>query len=457
MARESLGSRFGFLMIAAGCAIGLGNIWRFPYITGRNGGALFVLVYLVFLALIGLPLMIMELSVGRASRKGLYGAFRDLPEKRPSKWRFPAGIAFSGSVILMMMYTTITGWLLYYFVQYLGGSFFALKTPEEIGSFFGVFLDNGKQVVFYMLIAVIIASIVCASGLRNGVERVTKILMSLLFLILLGLFIYSLTLPNAMQGIKTYLVPNTGAFSNNFSQVIADAMTQAFFTLSIGCGAIAIFGSYCDKKRSLTGEAAWIIVFDTLVALLAGGMIFAICASFHINVDGGPNLIFISFPQMLNNMPGGAFIGVVFFLFMSIAAMTTVIAVFENLISFMIDEWKFSRIAASAVNCAVISLLSLPCSLGFNVWKNVHPLGGNSNFLDLEDWLISDIILPLGSVLIVIFCTWKSVWGFEKFRNEANIGDGIKVSRFPYLYLKFILPVLIFCLFCIAIYSRFFK
>jgi len=456
MSRESIGSRFGFLMLAAGCAIGLGNVWRFPFITGKNGGALFVLIYLGFLLLLGLPLMVMELAVGRASGRGLYGAFRDLPETRPSKWRIPAGVIFCGNIILMIMYTTVTGWMLYYFVQYLGDSLFPLKTPEETGLFFQTFLGKGNLLVIYMLISVFLGSLVCGLGLRNGVERITKILMSLLFLILGGLCIYALTLPNAMQGMKFYLMPNAAALKSNLSQVVSDAMSQAFFTLSIGIGSIEIFGSYCDKKRSLVGEAAFIIFFDTMVALLAGVVIFSACASFGVDVGAGPGLIFITFPQMLNNMSGGKIVGMVFFLFMSIAAMTTVIAVFENLIAFMIDEWHFKRPAASVVNFVVISLLSLPCALGFNVWSKIHPLGGNSTFLDFEDWLVSDLFLPTGAVLTVVFCTWKFAWGYDKFQAEVNTGDGIKLNRAPYFYLKFILPVLILVLLGVGIFNRFF-
>ena len=456
MERETIGSRFGFIMLASGSAIGLGNVWRFPYMTGANGGGLFVILYLIFLLLLGFPVMTMELAIGRASRKNLYGAFRDLPDTRPSRWKYPAGVFFTGNLILMLMYTTVTGWMLAYFMDFLTGSLSGLTTREQLGGQFAALLGNPMKMSLYMLLAVLLGSATCAFGLRRGVERITKILMTGLFVLLIGLSLYALFLPGAGEGMRFYLYPSAGK-EINILRLVSSAMAQAFFTLSLGVGSLTIFGSYIEKKHSLASESLLIIGCDTLVALLAGILVFAACFSYGIQVDGGPGLVLISLTGIFNHLPGGRFLGSVFFLFMSIAAMTTVIAVFENLMAFMMDEWHFSRKKASLVNFLTIGILSFPCLLGYNLWKQVHPLGGNSTILDFEDWLVSDLILPLGSLAIVLFCCWNIGWNWKNFLQEANIGKGIKFPAWIRWYAVCILPLLILYLFSIGIYDRFFK
>ncbi len=458
LVRETIGSRLGFIMLAAGCAIGLGNVWRFPYVTGKYGGAIFVLLYLFFLLILGFPIMVMELSLGRASRRGLYGAFRDLPEKKPSPWRIPGGIAFGGNLVLMMMYTTVSGWMLAYFYAYLAGDMAGRNTAALTGAYFDQFLASPGRMVFFMLLSVVLGSLVCAIGLRNGVERITKILMTGMFLLLLLLCSYTLTLPGAAEGMKFYLLPDWNRFSaNGYWQPIAGAMAQAFFTLSLGIGSIAIFGSYTDRSQSLTQESIFIILCDTLVALLSGILVFTACFSYQVDAASGPGLVLVSLTNIFNHLTHGRILGAIFFLFLSVAAMTTVIAVFENLIAFMIDEWHFSRRKASLVNLLAVGLLSLPCALGYNLLSGIQPLGKGSTILDFEDWLISDTLLPLGAFAIVIFCCWKRGWGWDKFRAEADSGKGLKFPTCAKYYLFFVLPVLILILYCAGFYERFLK
>lgn len=453
--RETVSSRLGFIMLAAGSAIGLGNVWRFPYMAGSNGGGIFVLLYLVFLILLGFPVMTMELAIGRASRRTLYGAFRDLPETRPSRWRYPAAVFFSGNLILMIMYTTVTGWMLTYFVDFLTGNWSGLTTKEQLGGQFAQLLASPGKMSVYMLITVLLGSAVCAFELRKGAERVTKILMLGLFILLMGLSIHSLFLPGAATGMEFYLKPDLNGV--NWLKVISGAMSQAFFTLSLGVGSLAIFGSYVDKRNTLVSESVLIIGCDTLVALLAGVVVFAACFSYGLQVDGGPGLVLISLTGIFNHMPGGRLLGAVFFLFLSIAALTTVIAVFENLIAFMIDEWHFSRKKAALVNFLTVGILSFPCLLGYNLWKGVHPLGGRSTILDFEDWLVSDLCLPLGSLTIVIFCCWNVGWKWKAYLAEVNTGEGIRLPNWIRWYAVYILPLLILYLFSMGIYERFFK
>ena len=455
--RESIGSRFGFIMLAAGCAIGLGNVWRFPYMTGANGGALFVLLYVAFLILLGLPVMLMELAVGRAAQRGLYGAFRDLPEKRPSRWRFAGGVMLSGNLMLMIMYTTVTGWLLSYFCDFATGRACGLTDKAALAGHFGELLASPGRMSVFMLLASAVGFVVGICGLRSGVERVTKILMSSLFILLLGLCVHALTLPGAKAGIRFYLMPNVGNISGgNFASAVSGAMAQAFFTLSLGVGSMTIFGSYIGKRHSLASESLLIIGCDTLVALLSGVVIFAACFSYGITVDSGPGLLLVSLTGVFNHLPAGRFWGAVFFLFLSIAALTTVIAVFENLVAFMIDEWHWSRRRAAVVNFIVVSVLSFPCLLGYNVLKNVHPLGGKSTILDFEDWLLSDLYLPLGSLVFVIFCCWRG-WTWKKFLAEVNAGEGLKIPAWTRWYMTLVLPVMILALVALGVYNRFCK
>ena len=452
--RESLGSRLGFLLITAGCAIGLGNIWRFPYVTGKYGGACFVAFYLFFLAVMGLPLMVMELAIGRASKRTLFGAAKTLSHSHPGLWQVPAGIFCAGCAVLMIFYTTVTGWMLCYTCDYLFGGLSALDT-EAIGRHFGELTASPWKNVLFMCVTVAAGSAICGAGLKNGVERVTKILMSGLFVLLVVLCCRALFLPGAKEGLKFYLMPSMDAVrETGLSEVVVAAMGQAFFTLSLGVGSITIFGSYIGRDHSLVKESIIIILLDTAVAVLAGIVIFPACKSYDIDVSSGPGLVFLSLPDVFNHMPWSRLWGAIFFLFMSAAAFTTVVAVFENLIAFMIDELHFSRPKAALVNTAVIILFSLPCALGFNLLSGIHPLGGDSTFLDLEDYLVSDILLPLGSVFIVIFCGAASAWGWRNFFGEANTGKGLKLPLWTRWYLFTLLPLAIVALFVIGTIKR---
>ena len=453
MSREMLKSRLGFILLSAGCAIGLGNIWRFPYVVGANGGAAFVILYLLFLLILGYPVMMMELAVGRAARRSLFGAYRDLPKGSRFRWHIPGGVIFAGSAILMIYYTTVTGWLLAYTWRYTTGAF-AEVSSANAGKAFEGFISSAPASVPPMLIGVILATVVCFIGLRNGVERVTKILMGGLFALLLLLSIRSLFMPGVKEGLYFYLYPN---FSSLTLSAIPAAMGQAFFTLSIGIGSIAIFGSYTGRESSLPGAGLHIIVLDTLVALLAGFIIFPACMSYDIDVNAGPGLIFVTLPAVFHQLPGGRVWGALFFLFLSVAAMTTVIAVFENLIAFLVDELHLSRKRASLLNGLVIAIGSLPCAFGFNLLKHIQPLGMGSTILDFEDYLVSDLLLPLGGLYLVIFCCYKVGWGWKNFMEEVNTGHGLKFPSWAYHYCKWIVPLLILFLFVLSIWQRWFK
>ena len=453
MSREMLKSRLGFILLSAGCAIGLGNVWRFPYVVGANGGAAFVILYLLFLLILGYPVMLMELAVGRAARRSLFGAYRDLPKGSRFRWHIPGGVIFAGSAILMIYYTTVTGWLLAYTWRYTTGAF-AEVSSANAGKAFERFISSAPASVPPMLIGVILATVVCFIGLRNGVERVTKILMGGLFALLLLLSIRSLFMPGVKEGLYFYLYPN---FSSLTLSAIPAAMGQAFFTLSIGIGSIAIFGSYTGRESSLPGAGLHIILLDTLVALLAGFIIFPACMSYDIDVNAGPGLIFVTLPAVFHQLPGGRVWGALFFLFLSVAAMTTVIAVFENLIAFLVDELHLSRKRASLLNGLVIAIGSLPCAFGFNLLKHVQPLGKGSTILDFEDYLVSDLLLPLGGLYLVIFCCYKVGWGWKNFMEEVNTGHGLKFPSWAYHYCKWIVPLLILFLFVLSIWQRWFK
>ena len=452
--RESLGSRLGFLLITAGCAIGLGNIWRFPYVTGKYGGACFVVFYLFFLAVMGLPLMVMELAIGRAGRRTLFGAAKVLTHSHPGCWQVPAGIFCAGCAMLMFFYTTVTGWMLCYTFDYIFGGLSGMDTAA-VGKHFGELVASPKKNVLFMCITVAAGSAICGAGLKNGVERITKVLMSGLFVLLLVLCCRALFLPGAKEGLKFYLMPSMDAVrETGLSEVLVAAMGQAFFTLSLGVGSITIFGSYISREHSLVKESLIIILLDTAVAVLSGIVIFPACMSYGIDVSAGPQLVFLSLPDVFNHMAWPRFWGAVFFLFMSAAAFTTVVAVFENLIAFMIDELHFSRPAAALTNAAVIVLFSLPCALGFNLLSGIHPLGGDSTFLDLEDYIVSDILLPLGSVFVVVFCGASAAWGWRNFYEEANTGKGLKLPQWTRYYLFTLLPLAIVVLFVIGTIKR---
>lgn len=442
MKRESFKSRLGFLLVSAGCAIGIGNVWRFPYVTGQNGGGIFVLFYLIFLVIMGLPVLTMELAVGRASRKSAVLGYKAL-EKKGSKWHIHGWVAIFGCCMLMMYYTTVSGWMVTYFFKFLTGSFKSGMTTEDTAQAFSNLLGDPKQMVFWMILTVVVGFLVCSRGLQNGLEKISKFMMIALLLLIVVLAVHSLTLSNATEGVKFYLVPNTEAVAAvGLKNVITAAMNQAFFTLSLGVAAMEIFGSYMGKDHTLAGEGVRICALDTFVAIMAGLIIFPACFSYNVEVNAGPSLIFITLPNVFINMSGGRIWGSLFFLFMTFASFSTVIAVFENIMSFCMDMFGWSRNKAALINCIVILIASLPCVLGYNVWSNLHLIGGR-DVLDSEDFIVSNLLLPIGSLIYLLFCVTKWGWGFEKYCEEANTGDGIKISKKLRPYFQFILPILI--------------
>ena len=442
MKRESFKSRLGFLLVSAGCAIGIGNVWRFPYVTGQNGGGIFVLFYLIFLVIMGLPVLTMELAVGRASRKSAVLGYKAL-EKKGSKWHIHGWVAIFGCCMLMMYYTTASGWMVTYFFKFLTGSFKSGMTTEDTAQAFSNLLGDPKQMAFWMILTVVVGFLVCSRGLQNGLEKISKFMMTALLLLIVVLAVHSLTLSNAAEGVKFYLVPNTEAVAAvGLKNVITAAMNQAFFTLSLGVAAMEIFGSYKGKDHTLAGEGVRICALDTFVAIMAGLIIFPACFSYNVEVNAGPSLIFITLPNVFINMSGGRIWGSLFFLFMTFASFSTVIAVFENIMSFCMDMFGWSRNKAALINCIVILIASLPCVLGYNVWSNLHLIGG-CDVLDSEDFIVSNLLLPIGSLIYLLFCVTKWGWGFEKYCEEANTGDGIKISKKLRPYFQFILPILI--------------
>lgn len=455
--RETFGSRLGFLLISAGCAIGLGNVWRFPYIVGQYGGAAFVLIYLFFLLVMGLPIMVMEFAVGRASRKSVICSFQEL-EPKGSKWHIYGWFGMIGNYMLMMFYTTVAGWLIVYFIRMARGDFSGLDSAGVAGQFASLTADVKTQTIF-MAIVVLLGMAVCVRGLKDGVEKANKIMMLCLLCILVVLAVRSVTLPGAKEGLEFYLKPN---FDNliydaegNFrlGEAIYAAMGQAFFTLSLGIGAIAIFGSYIGKERKLTGEAINVTVLDTFVAFVAGLIIFPAAFAFDIQPDSGPNLIFITLPNVFNSMPGGRLWGSLFFIFMSFAAMSTVTAVFENIISCFMDKWEMSRKKAVVINLVLILILSMPCLLGFNVLSGVSILG--SDIMGFEDFILSNNLLPLGSLIYLLFCVSKRGWGYENFLKEANEGKGLNFPHKLHFYFKWILPIIVFIIFFVGYNQKF--
>jgi len=436
--REHLASRLGFILVAAGCAIGLGNIWRFPYITGMYGGAAFVVVYLVFLVILGFPIMVMEFSMGRAGQLNIAGAMRAL-EPKGSKWHVFGYAGILGNLILMMFYTTVAGWGIGYLFHTAAGHFAGLS-PDEVGGAFGAFVGNTPELIGWMALVVAIGFGVCALGLQRGVERVAKVLMVGLFGLLIVLIVRAVTLPGAGAGISFYLKPDFGNL--NWEGVYA-AMGQAFFTLSLGIGSMAIFGSYILKERSLAGESVNVILLDTLIALMAGMMIFPACAAFGVEVGAGPGLLFVTLPNIFNAMIGGQIWGALFFLFLTFAAMTTVIAVFENLTAFAMDEWHWSRKKTILAGGLIVFVLSLPVPLGFAAWSGFQPLGAGTCVLDLEDFILSNNLLPIGCFVFAIFCSWRFGWGWDNFTKEANAGVGMKFPVWLRGYAGYVLPAII--------------
>ena len=442
MKRESFKSRIGFLLVSAGCAIGIGNVWRFPYVTGENGGGLFVLLYLLFLIIMGLPVLTMELAVGRASRKSAVLGYKEL-EKKGSKWHIHGWIAILGCYVLMMYYTTVSGWMVSYFFKFLKGDFTKGMSTEDTKAAFGNLLSDPKQMTFWMVLTVVLGFFVCSRGLQNGLEKISKFMMSALLILIVVLAIHSITLSGAAEGVRFYLVPNMKSVSNvGLKNIITAAMNQAFFTLSLGVAAMEIFGSYMSKDFTLAGEGIKICGLDTFVAIMSGLIIFPACFSYGVEVDAGPSLIFVTLPNVFVNMAGGRVWGCLFFLFMTFASFSTVIAVFENIMSFCMDMFGWSRNKAAAVNGIIILAASMPCVLGYNIWKNLHLIGGR-DVLDSEDFIVSNLLLPIGSLVYLMFCVTKWGWGFDKYIDEVNTGKGIKICKKLKLYFQFILPILI--------------
>lgn len=445
MEREKLGSRMGFILLSAGCAIGIGNVWRFPYITGMYGGGMFVLLYLFFLAAMGVPVMTMEFAVGRASRKSVVKSFTEL-EKPGQKWHLNGYLGMAGNYILMMFYTTVAGWMLYYFYQMLLGRF-DQKSTEQVAEMFGNMLENPFVLTVSMVIIVAAGILICSMGLQKGVEKITKIMMVMLLLIMIVLAVRGLTLEGGAEGLKFYLVPDMQRMREaGISETVVAAMNQAFFTLSLGIGAMAIFGSYIDKKRTLLGESVNIAILDTFVAIVSGLIIFPTCFAFGISPDNGPSLIFITLPNVFNHMAAGRVWGTLFFMFMTFAAFSTILAVFENIISCGMELFHWSRRRSCVINFAVLIVLSLPCVLGYNLWSAFQPMGEGSAVLDLEDFIVSNCLLPIGSLIYLLFCVSRYGWGFEKYLKEANTGEGLKIPKGLRIYMTYILPVLIILL-----------
>lgn len=455
MGREKFSSRLGFILISAGCAIGLGNVWRFPYIVGQYGGAAFVLIYAVFLVLLGLPIIVMEFAVGRASQKSAALSF-DVLEPKGSKWHFEKWFAMAGNYILMMFYTTVAGWLFLYFVKMAAGDFAGLDADGVAGEF-NAMLSNPSLMIGFMVLCVVFCFSVCAMGLQGGVEKITKLMMVSLLVLMVVLAINSVRMEGSRPGLEFYLKPDFNKIKETgIGEVVFAALGQSFFTLSIGIGALAIFGSYIGKERRLTGEAINVTILDTFVAFMAGLIIFPACFAYNIEPGQGPSLIFITLPNVFNNMPGGRFWGTLFFLLMSFAAASTVIAVFQNIVSFATDLTGCSVKKAVVVNMIAVTLLSLPCVLGFNVWSNVTPFGPGSTILDLEDFIVSNNLLPLGSLVYLLFCTSRYGWGFKNFLGEANEGKGIKFPVWARVYVSYIIPVVVLYIFVQGYWSKFF-
>lgn len=454
MEREKLGSRLGFILLSAGCAIGLGNVWKFPYITGQNGGAIFVLIYLFFLIIMGIPVMTMEFALGRASQKSPAKMYQEL-EPKGTKWHLHSYLAIAGNYLLMMFYTSVAGWLLKYFVDTAAGKFEGLDN-SGVGAAFDNMLADPVTMIIYMAIVVVVGFLVCSFSLQKGLERITKWMMLALLAIMLILAFNSIFLKGSSEGLKFYLLPSIENFkaAGPFNVIVA-AMNQSFFTLSLGIGSMAIFGSYLKKDRSLMGEAVNVGALDTFVALCSGLIIFPACSAYGVEVNAGPPLIFVTLPNVFNNMPLGRLWGSLFFVFLSFAAFSTVFAVFENINAMIIDLTGISKKKASLINGIAMFILSVPCVFGFNLWSGFQPLGTGKNIMDLEDFIVSNILLPIGSLIFVLFCTRKRGWGFKNFMDEANTGKGYKVKKWMSFYLTYILPVIIFVLFVIGIYNFF--
>ena len=441
MERESFKSRLGFILVSAGCAIGIGNVWRFPYVAGENGGGLFVLLYLVFLVLMGIPVLTMELAVGRASRKSAVLGYKKL-EKPKSKWHIHGWFCMLGCYLLMMYYTTVSGWMTSYFYKFATGTFESGMTSEQVSGVFSQLQSNPIEMVIWMAIITILGFLVCSRGIQKGIEKVSKVMMIALLVLILALAVNSILLSGAGEGLKFYLVPNFEKVSEiGIGNIVSAAMNQSFFTLSLGIAAMEIFGSYMSKDNTLPGESVKICALDTFVAIMAGLIIFPACFSYGVEPDQGPALIFITLPNVFVNMAGGRIWGTLFFLFMTFACFSTIIAVFENIISFCIDMFKISRTKSVIINAVIILIASLPCVFGFNIWSGFELFG--QNVLGMEDFLVSNILLPVGSLIYLLFCVTKFGWGFDNYLAECNTGKGMKFAGFLKPYFQFVLPILV--------------
>lgn len=450
--RELFKSRIGFILVSAGCAIGIGNVWKFPYLVGQNGGGIFVLFYLLFLFIMGLPVLSMELAVGRASRKSAVLSYKVL-EPAGSKWHIHGWFAVAGAYLLMMYYTTVSGWMLSYFYKFITGHFNVI--PEAtVDAVFTEMLSRPQEMTLCMAITVIAGFLVCSLGLQKGLEKITTIMMSLLLCLIVVLAIHSLFLPGAASGVSFYLLPSVdrittlghGNIWKGYASVISSAMNQAFFTLSLGVSCMELFGSYMSDAFTLTGEAARICILDTFVAIVSGLIIFPACFSFGVQPDAGPSLIFLTLPKVFVHMPGGRLWGSLFFLFMSFASFSTVITVFENLLSTSIDNFHWSRRKAVIINCIFVLIASMPCILGYNLWSGLHLIGGR-DVLDSEDFIVSNLLLPVGSLVYLMFCVSRWGWGFDAYREECNKGIGLLLPAGLRRYFQFVLPVLILIIF----------
>ena len=442
MKRERFQSRLGFLLVSAGCAVGIGNVWKFPYITGENGGGVFVLFYLLFLVIMGVPVLTMELAVGRASRKSAVLSYKSL-EPSGSKWHIHGWFCVAGCCLLMMFYTTVSGWMLGYFFKFAAGAFTGLEGEAVDNMFFEGMLGNLTEMTIWMVATVLVGFLICSFGLQKGLERITKVMMVGLLALIAVLAVHSLTLPGGLEGVKFYLLPDfRRAAEVGLGNVITAAMNQAFFTLSLGIAAMEVFGSYMNRDHTLTSEAIRICSLDTFVALMAGLIIFPACTAYGVRPDSGSSLIFLTLPKVFLNMTGGRLWGALFFLFMTFASFSTVIAVFENLQANCIDNFGWSRKKATLLNCVFILIASFPCVLGFNVWSDLQIIGGRG-VLDSEDFLVSNLLLPLGSLVYLLFCVSKWGWGYDKYLAEVNAGEGVKMPRWLKPYFLYVLPVLI--------------
>lgn len=452
--RERFGSRLGFILVSAGCAVGLGNVWKFPYMAGQYGGAAFILIYFLFLILMGMPIMLCEFSVGRASQKSIATSYEAL-EPEGSKWHNLKWLGVAGNYLLVMFYSMVGGWMVSYCVKMIKGDF-VNASPEVVKNGFDQMLASAPEMIFWTLFVIIVSFAVCGIGMQKGVEKVSKFMMICLFALMIVLVTRSVSLEGAKEGVKFFLIPDFGKMmENGIGNVVFGAMSQSFFTLSVGMGGMAIFGSYLDRSRSLTGESIHIVILDTLVALMAGLIVIPACFAFGVEPGAGPGLVFITLPNIFTQMAGGRLWGALFFLFLSFAAFTTVIGVFENIVSFAVDLAGWSRKKAVIVNGFALSILSLPCILGFNVWSAFQPLGPGTNIMDLEDFLVSNNLLPLGALVYLLFCTRKNGWGWKKFMEEANTGDGLKFPEKMKFFMSFIIPWLLVIVYLKGYYDMF--